>query len=222
MSKKRFIVVGLGNFGSSVASTLHDLGHEVVALDVNPERVDRLGRSVSRAAVGDGTNATDLKRLGAENAEAAIISTGENLAASALATLILREMGVEEVYVKVTSDDHARLIEKIGVTETIFPERESGIRLGRRIANRLLLNYVQLGTGFGLQEMAVPNAWVGRSLRELALPRKSGVVVVAVHDMLVDEIRPIPDPDAPLKDSDTLLVAGKEEDLDRTASAGAA
>ncbi|MCJ7628468.1 MAG: TrkA family potassium uptake protein, partial [Longimicrobiales bacterium] len=189
MSRKRFIVVGLGNFGSSVASTLHDLGREVVALDVNPERVDKLGRSVSRAAVGDGTNATDLKRLGAENAEAAIISTGEDLAASALTSLILREMGVEEVYVKVTSDDHARLIEKIGVTETIFPERESGIRLGRRIANRLLLNYVQLGTGFGLQEMAVPNTWVGRSLRELALPRKSGVVVVAVHDMLMDEIR---------------------------------
>jgi trk system potassium uptake protein TrkA len=222
MSIKRFIVVGLGNFGSSAAFTLHELGHEVAALDMDPERVDKHGRTVSKAAVGDGTKKADLKRLGAETADAAIISTGEDLAASALTTLILREMGVEEVYVKVTSDDHARLIEKIGVTETIFPERESGIRLGRRIANRLLLNYVQLGTGFGLQEMAVPTAWVGQSLRELALPRSSGVVVVAVHDMLTDEIRPIPDPDAPLKDSDTLLVAGKEEDLERTAKSGAA
>ena len=216
------MVVGLGNFGASIAATLHDLGHEVAAIDTSAERVDRLGRSVTRAAVGDGTNPRDLKRLGAENADAAIISTGEDITASALATLVLRDLGVEEVFVKVTSPDHERLIGKIGVTETVFPEKESGMRLGRRIANRLLLDYVEFGSGIGLQEMAVPNAWIGHSLRELAIPRKHAIVVVAVHDMLTDRVQPTPDPDAPLKDSDTLLVAGKVEDLEQAARSVAA
>jgi trk system potassium uptake protein TrkA len=215
MSRKRFIIIGVGNFGSSVAATLHDQGHEVVALDRDAARVDALGRTVTRAAVGDGTDTQVLKRLGADSADAAIISTGDDITASALTTLVVRDLGVQEVYVKVVSSEHARLIEKIGVTETIFPERESGIRLGRRISNRLLLNYVQLGAGFGLQEMAVPNAWVGRTLRELELPRRHGIILVALHDVLRDEMEPVPDPDAPLKESDTLLVAGKEDVLMR-------
>ncbi|HEX9886958.1 MAG TPA: TrkA family potassium uptake protein [Longimicrobiales bacterium] len=214
---KRFIVVGLGNFGSSVAETLHSIGHDIAALDRDPDRVDRMARLVSRAAVGDGSDEAMLRRLGAEDANAAIVSTGDDITASAMTTLVLRDLGVEEVYVKVVSHDHARLIEKIGVRETIFPERESGIRLGMRISSRALLNYVQLGADFSLQEMAVPGRWVGKSLRILQLPRRLGISVVAVHDVLMDRIYPIPDPDAPLKESDTLLVAGTDEDLRKAA-----
>ncbi|MGD8319249.1 MAG: TrkA family potassium uptake protein [Gemmatimonadota bacterium] len=217
---KRFVIVGLGNFGASVAETLHSIGHDVVALDRDAERVDQMARVVSRAAVGDGTDVRTLRRLGAEDADAAVISTGDNITASALTALVLRDVGIEELYVKVVSHDHARLIEKIGVTETIFPERESGIRLGKRISSRSLLNYVQLGGDFGVQEMAVPSDWVGRSLRELELPRRHGISVVAVHDVLLDRIIPVPDPDAPLKDSDTLLVAGSDKSLGRAASLG--
>jgi len=214
---KRFIVVGLGNFGATVAETLHALGHDVAALDRSPERVDQMARLVSRAAAGDGTDPRTLKRIGAQDADAAVISTGDDITASALTALMMRDLKVNEIYVKVVSHDHARLIEKIGVTETIFPERDSGIRLGKRISSRTLLNYVQLGTGFGVQEMAVPNAWVGRSLRDLQLPRRHGISVVAVHDVLMDQIVPIPDPDAPLKESDTLIVAGTDESLGKAA-----
>jgi len=209
--------VGLGNFGSSVAETLHAAGHDVAALDQDPERVDQMARLVARAAAGNGTDVRTLRRLGADDADAAVISTGDDITASALTALILRDLGVEEIYVKVISHDHARLIEKIGVTETIFPERESGIRLGKRISSRSLLNYIQLGADFSLQEMAVPAAWVGRSLRDLQLPRRHGISVVAVHDVLMDQIHPVPDPDAPLKESDTLLVAGTDENLRKAA-----
>jgi trk system potassium uptake protein TrkA len=211
-------VVGLGNFGSSVAETLHSIGHDVAALDRDSERVDEMSRLVARAAAGDGTDVRTLERLGAEDADAAVISTGDNITASAMTALLLRDLGVDEIYVKVISHDHARLIEKIGVTETIFPERESGIRLGKRISSRSLLNYVQLGADFSLQEMAVPNAWVGQSLRDLQLPRRHGISVVAVHDVLMDRIQPVPDPDAPLKESDTLLVAGRDESLAKAAN----
>lgn len=119
------------------------------------------------------------------------------------------------MFVKVISGEHTRLMEKIGVTETIFPERESGVRLGRRISTQVVLNYIPLAPAFGLQEMAVPPDWVGKNLKELQLRQRRGISVVAVHDMLRDEIEPAPDPETPLKESDTLLVAGREEDLSR-------
>jgi len=216
---KRFVVVGLGNFGSSVAETLHSMGHDVAALDRDPDRVDQMSRSVDRAAVGDGTDIHTLRRLGAEDADAAVISTGNNITASAMTALVMRDLDVEGIYVKVVSHDHARLIQKIGVTEVIFPERDSGVLLGKRLSTGSLLSYVQLGLGVSLQEMAVPSSWVGRSLRELELPSRHGLSVVAVHDVLMDEIRPAPDPDAPLKESDTLLLVGRDEDLAKTARA---
>lgn len=217
---KRFIVIGLGNFGSAVAESLHSMGHEVVALDRDPDRVDAISRRVTRAAVGDGTEAQTLKRLGAADADTAVISTGADITASAMTLLACRDLDIPETYVKVISAVHARLIEKIGATETIFPERESGTRLGKRIASRLLLNYVQLGSEFGLQEMAVPSKWVGKSLRDLHLRHRHAITVVAVHDMLTDTIHPVPDPDEPLKESDTLIVAGTEESLAAVAESG--
>ena len=217
---KRFIIVGLGNFGSAVAETLHAMGHEVVALDRDPGRVDEISRRVTRAAVGDGSELKTLERAGGIDADAAVISTGDDITASAMTALACRDLDLPEVYVKVVSRDHARLIEKIGVTETIFPERESGTRLGKRISSRLLLNYVDLGAEFGLQEMAVPSHWVGRSLRELQLRRRHSITVVAVHDMLTDTMYPVPDPDGPLKESDTLILAGTEGSLAAVAQTG--
>jgi trk system potassium uptake protein len=217
--RKRFIVVGLGNFGSGTAEALHAKGHDVVAVDLDGGAVDRIGPLVSRAAVGDARNRAFLERIGGSESDAAIVSTGDDLAASVLATLALRDLGVRQIYVKVISHDHARIMERIGVTETVFPERESAMRLAERISSTTILDYVRLGPDFSLQEMAVPDGWVGRSLRDLELPRRFRINVVAIHDMLTDVVRGVPDPDARLKESDTILVAGSDADL-RRASAG--
>ena len=214
---RRFIVVGLGNFGSGVAETLHARGHEVAAVDVSEELVDRIAPAVTQAAVGDGRDIRVLERLGARDADAGIISTGDDITASILATLALKDLRVQAIYVKVVSRDHARVMEKLGVTETIFPERESAIRLGTRVSSRAVIDYVRLGEGFSIQEMAVPDSWMGQSLRALRLPKRYGVSVVALHDVLMDIIVPVPDPDAPLKDSDTLLIAGRDDALERLA-----
>jgi len=214
---KRFVIIGLGNFGSAVAEALHEAGHDVTTIDTDEAAVDRMSRSVTRAAVGDGRSLEVLRRIGAEGADAGVVSTGDDITASLLATLALRDLGVPETYVKVISHDHARVLEKIGVTETIFPERESGIRLATRIASRGVLNYIRVGPGFGIQEMAVPESWIGQSLRKLQLPKHYKISIIAVHDVLRDEIIPVPQPDAPLKDSDTLLILGRDADLGRIA-----
>lgn len=215
---KRFVVIGLGNFGSGVAETLYARGQEVLAVDVNADNVDRVAGHVSRAAVGDGRERSVLQEIGADEADIGIISTGDDLTASILATLALRDLGVDEIYVKVISQDHARIMEKLGATETVFPERESAVRLGTRVTSHSILNYVRLGPGFSMQEMAVPEHWIGRTLRELGLRNRYNVAVIALHDVLHDRIEPIPDPDAPLKESDTLLVAGADEDLERAST----
>ena len=214
---KRFVVIGLGNFGSSVAESLHAKGHDVIAVDPNEDAVDRISAHVSRAAVGDGRSLQVLERIGAKGADAGVVSTGDDITASILATLALHDLGVRDVYVKVISRDHARVMERLGVTESIFPERESALSLGARMSGTALLNYVQLGTGYSLQEMAVPEDWNGKTLRDLELRQRFGIMVVALHDVLTDQMNVAPDPDAVLKDSDTLFVAGADEDLAKTA-----
>lgn len=212
---KRFVIVGLGNFGASAAEMLTEMGHDVAALDVREEAVDRISGLVAKAAVGSGMEQAVLERIGAGSADAAIISTGDDVTASVLTILALRDCGVREIYAKVVSRDHARVMEKLGARETIFPERESAQRLARRISSPELVNFVDLSPEFSLQEMAVPDRWVGKSLRELELPRRYRVAVIAVHDYLRSTYTAIPDPDAPLTDSDTLLVAGENAYLSR-------
>lgn len=216
---KRFVVIGLGNFGSTIARALYQHGHEVVALDVNEKAVDEIAAHVSRAAVGDGRDNDLLEEIGAREADAAIVSTGDDITASILSTLSMIDLDVQSVHVKVVSRDHARALRKIGATETIFPEKEAAENLAARLAQQeSILNYVRLGSGFNIQEMAVPTTWIGQSLRELNLRRAHGVSVIAIHDVLTDQMNPVPDPGEPLKESDTLVLAGSNEDLEEVAA----
>jgi trk system potassium uptake protein len=210
---KRIVVIGLGNFGSAVAGTLARQGHDVIAVDLDGAAVDRIASRVARAVAGDGTDASMLREVGCDRAEVGVIGTGDDITASVLATLALQDIRVREIHVKVISDSHARAMEKLGVSSTVFPERDTGIRLAESLGSAAVLNYVPLSRGFSLQEMAVPDGWVGRCLRELDLRSRHGITVVAIHDMLSDEVKGVPDPDAPLKESDTLFVAGAVEAL---------
>ncbi len=212
---KRFVVVGLGNFGFEVARTLSENGHDVIAVDQNGEVVDRLAAFVTHAAAGDATAIETLRALGVNEADGAIVSTGDDISSSILATMALLDLQVKEIFVKVISSDHARVMKRIGATDVIFPERDTAIALATRLGGAALLNYVRLGNGFSIQEMAVPSSWYGRSIRQLELRQKHDITIVAVHDVLIDKIVASPDPDYRLKDSDTLLVAGDDSALER-------
>jgi trk system potassium uptake protein TrkA len=211
---KRFVIVGLGNFGSSVAEALYGEGHDVIALDVDERAVDRIASHCSRAAVGDGREIETLERLGAADADAGVISTGDDVTASLLAILALRDLGVADIYVKVISHDHARIASRLDVTEAIFPERESAFNLASRISDRGVVNYVHLSGALSIQEMVVPDAWIGETLRDLKLRPEYDLSVVAIHDTTTDAIAVPPDPDAPLRRDDTLIVAGSKDALE--------
>jgi trk system potassium uptake protein TrkA len=214
---KRFIIIGLGNFGFSAAEALNNAGHDVIVIDIDGDVVDRIAPHVARAAVGDGTDIQTLQRIGAADADVGVIATGDDITASILATMALHDLKVKDVYVKVISRDHARVMQRIGVTETVFPERDSATALATRLSGTALLNYVRLGEGFSIQEMAVPEKWNGRTIRDLQLRQTFDITVIALHDVLNDRILPSPDPDSTLKDSDTLLVAGSDAALAKAA-----
>lgn len=210
----RYVVIGLGNFGATLAQRLYALGHEVVAFDLDARAVDRVGPMVTRAIVGDATKRDVLEEGGAEEADAGIVSIGENLGASILSLLALRDVGVKSTYVKVISEDHARIADALGATDTVFPERHAATNLASRITSSKLLQYTAYGDEFGIQEMAVPESWLGKSLQDLHLRVEFQVQVVAVRDVLRDTIG-VPNPSHALTPSDTLLVAGPPEHLER-------
>lgn len=215
---KRFVVVGLGNFGSGVAEALYRQGHDVVAIDIDEDAVDRISAHCSRAMVGDARNIEVLKEAGAADADVAIVSTGDDMTASMLSVLSLKDLGVDSLYVKVISNEHARITEALGVDETIFPERESAFNLANRVSEYGVLNYVRMAGDLSVQEMVVLDEWRDKTLRELDIRSNHELTVIAIHDTKTDSVMVPPDPDEPLKATDTLLVAGTEDRLEELAN----
>lgn len=211
--KKRFVVAGLGNFGANVAATLHKYGHEVIAIDISQETVDRVAPNVTRAAVGDGRDPVVLSHLGGKEADIGIVSTGDDITASVLATLTLLDLGVKRVVVKVISEDHARVMRRVGAADTVFPERDSAKNLASSLIDDSIVSYQRLGNGFGVQEMNTPPCWRGKTLVELQLRSAYSLSVVGIHDTRSDELIIPPDPTVPLRSTDTLIIAGSDESL---------
>lgn len=213
---RRFVVIGLGNFGSGLVEMLHARGQDVIAIDADAGKVERMRPFASRAAVADATDAAALERLGAAEADAGIVSVGTDISTSVLAVLALMDNGVRDVYAKAISADHAKILDKLGCNEAIRPEREAAFRLATRLSLRLL-NYTPVAPGYAMQELPTPDEFIGVTLRELSLPAEYGVGIVAIHDVLTDALHVVPDADYVLKESDTLLVVGSDKALDRLA-----
>ena len=218
----RFVVVGLGNFGSSVAEALYSHGHDVIAVDIDPDAVDDIAPHCSRAARGDAREADLLEEIGADEADAAVVSTGDDMTASILSTMALQDLGVERVYVKVISENHARIMRQLGAAETVFPEQDSGVNLASRISEKGVVNYVRMGRNLSVQELVVPEDWRGHTLRELSVRAEYDVSVVGIHDTTTDEMIVPPDPDDTLERTDTLILAGTDEAIDAVAALASA
>jgi trk system potassium uptake protein TrkA len=219
MAVRRFVVIGLGNFGFGLVEMLHARGHDVIAIDVDEDKVERARRFATRAVATDATDAATLDRVGAAGADAAIVSVGTDIAGSVLAVMALIDLGVQEVYAKAVSSDHGKILDRIGVAEVIRPERETAFRLATRLSMRLL-NYTPIAVGYSMQEIATPDEFIGETLLDLRLPQRYNVSVVAIHDVLSDLLHVPPSADYVLKDSDTILVVGSDEALAELSALG--
>ncbi|MGE4342864.1 MAG: TrkA family potassium uptake protein [Geoalkalibacter sp.] len=213
--KRRFCVIGIGNFGFHIADTLFDEGHEVVAIDIDSERVQQIQDHCSYALVGDASSKDFLSAQGVSEMDAAIVSTGERSHLSTLITLFLKELKVPRILVKAINEDHGRILERVGATDVIYPEKDMAIRIAHSLSSPNVMEYIPLAEEYSISEAGPPPHFIGRSLTDLDLRNKFQINVVAIKDVLTDEFIVVPKPDHVIKDSDVLIMIGKTEDIDK-------
>jgi trk system potassium uptake protein TrkA len=211
----KFVVIGLGNFGYYLARSLFEEGKEVIGVDRNKERIQRLQEFCSYAVVGDATDKSILESVGIEKDDAAIVSLGDNISASVLVTLYLKDLHIENIYVKIISEDHGRALERIGATEVIFPERDLATKLAKSLSSPNLIDYLPLTEEYDIVEIAPPKEFIGKTLAELGLRSKYGINILAVRGLVPEKITMNPGGAFTIKDSDILLALGKPDDIEK-------
>lgn len=208
---KSFVIIGLGRFGTAIASELSALGHEVLAVDVDEERVQQVADHVTHAVTGDGRNIEVLRALGVRNFDCVMVAMGSDVGNSALITLNLKELGVKEVICKAQSHVHSRVLEKIGADRVVFPEYEMGAKLAQGLSSSNVLNFIELSEDYGILELSAPQSWQGKSLRELDVRNRHHVNVIAIRKN--GELNVAPSPDLPLESGDQVVALGRYEDI---------
>lgn len=215
MARKEFVVFGLGKFGSSVAKALADNGCQVMAVDSEQSKVEEIADHVTYAVCTDVTDAEAIRSLGISNFDGAIVAIGENLEASVLVTIIVKEVGIPYVLAKAQTNLQAKVLKKVGADKIVFPEQESGIRIAHNLVGGNLFDAIELSAKYSMVDLDVAPDWVGKSLRELNLRATKKINVIGIKRG--DEFEITPDPDAPLQADDILLVIGKNQTLTKLA-----
>lgn len=214
-SMKRVVVIGLGIFGFNITKDLFHNGIEVIAIDKDREVVQKVKDFSTQAVLADGSNKEVMESIGLQEDDVVIVSFGEDLAAATLLTLHLKEMGVKRIIVKAPDEDHKRVLEKVGATQVIIPEKEMADKVAKSLVSPNVLDYLPLSEEYTVCELAPPASFMGKTIGELHLRSNYHVEVIAVRELLPEGVRMIPRADFVIKDSDILVVLGREEDIQR-------
>ncbi|WP_045516196.1 potassium channel family protein [Neobacillus niacini] len=211
MTKQSYAVIGLGRFGTSIAAKLYEAGQEVMGIDINNERVDEGKVSVTHAVVLDSTEEESLKSVGIRNFDYVIVAIGNDMQASILTVMLLKELGVKEVIAKALNKRHGQVLEKVGADWVIYPERDMGERVAHQLLSPNVLNYIELSKEYNIEEIIIPLSMERKSLRELDLRAKYNVNAIAIvrNESLIIS----PSPDQTVQNGDKLVMIGHREDL---------
>jgi trk system potassium uptake protein TrkA len=211
--KKEFAVIGLGRFGGSICRALSEEGLEVMAIDMDEDKVNEFANVASHAVVGDTTDETVLKSLGIRNFDHVIVAIGDNIQASILTTLILKELGVKDITVKATNDYHEKVLSKIGADRIVHPERDMGKRIAHKIISNNVLDYLELSDEHSIVEIVANERLHGNSIIDLDIRAQYGINIVAMKrnkDIIVS-----PQANEIIKKNDILIVIGADTDINR-------
>ena len=217
--KKQVAVIGLGRFGSSVARALYNLGHDVLAIDTDERRVQEIMGQVTYPVTGNATDEAVLRELGVQEYDAAVVAIGSDIVSSIMASVLLKTMGVPYVVSRAHDELHGNTLERIGVDKVVHAEAEMGIQVAHNLFNPNVQEYMELTPNMGISKIRVPRRFVNMSLRELGFSGardKYGLAVLALRrgkDIILS-----PDLDERLQAGDLLVIAGRDELLDRLVS----
>jgi len=212
---KRVIVIGLGIFGYNIVKELFDSGFEVIAIDKNKEAVQKIKDFATKAIVADGTDKEIMAVIGIQEDDTVIVSFGEDLAAATLTTLHLKQMKVKDIIVKAPNEEHKLILEKVGATEVIIPEKEIAGKVAKSLISPNVLDYLPLSDDYMIFEMAPPNSFLGKTIAQLQLRSKHHIEVIAIRDIAADRLYMVPPADFIIKDGEVLVVVGKEKDIQK-------
>lgn len=211
--RRTFAVIGLGRFGSAVARTLNDLGHEVIGIDASAEIVRELADRGIQTLQMDVTDERALRAAGIHAVDVAIISIGENLEASMIVVMLVKELGIPTIVAKATTPLHGRILEKLGVSRVIFPEREMAVRTAHSLVVPNLIDYIELSPDFAIIEVPAPAVFVGRTVKDLQIRNRFGLNLIAIrrHGQTGGNVAPTADDT--IQDGDILALLGSTENL---------
>lgn len=210
---KRVVVIGLGIFGFNIVKDLFENGVEVIAIDKDKENVQKIKEFSTKAILADATDKDLLESLGIGEEDIVIVSFGEDLSAATLITLYLKELKVKKIIVKAPNEDHKRVLEKVGATEVIIPEREMADKIVKSLISPNIIDYIPLTEDYAICEIAPPSSFIGKTIGELHLRSKYHIEVIAIREILPERIHLVPKADFVIKDSDILVVLGREKDI---------
>ena len=214
MKKQTFAVIGLGRFGGSVCKTVADAGQEVLAIDKYESRVNDYKDIATQAVVADAQDEDVLRSLGIRNVDHVIVAIGEDIQASILVTLMVKEQGVKYVTAKAQNEYHAKVLEKLGVDRVVHPERDMGVRIGRSLTSKNMVDYLDLDANFKLAEILITNPeFVGKSLAEMDFRDRYGLNVIALAHSRQEMV--LPSAGDVLTENDSILVAGPTRAIDK-------
>jgi trk system potassium uptake protein TrkA len=211
--RKRYAVIGLGRFGSSVAKVLTEMGQYVLAIDSDENRVDALAPTLSRVVKADATDPSALKALRIAEFDTVVVAIGDNVEASVITALNCRDLGVRHLVAKAQDDAHGRVLERIGVDRVLYPQRDMGVRVAHNISAGGVIDFVRLSEQYGMAELVLPEPLVGRTLQELDMPSKYGLNVMAIKRgkrLIVS-----PRADEKVSRDDVLVVIGDAQGINR-------
>ena len=210
---KSILVIGLGRFGRHMAKKFSEQNNDVMAIDINEERINNVLSVVTNALIGDATNEQFMETIGVRDFDLCVVAIGDNFQSSLETTALLKDLGAKFVLARASRDVHAKFLLRNGADDVIYTEKETAERLAVKYGSDNIFNYIELNDEYSIYEIAVPSSWLNKSILKVDVRSKYGISILATKQG--NNIYPLPKPEHVFTDSESLMILGKNEDVSR-------
>lgn len=210
---KSILIIGLGRFGRHMAKKFSEQNNDVMAIDINEERINNVLSVVTNALIGDATNERFMETIGVRDFDLCVVAIGDNFQSSLETTALLKDLGAKFILARASQDVHAKFLLRNGADDVIYTEKETAERLAVKYGSDNIFNYIELNDEYSIYEIAVPSSWLNKSILKVNVRSKYGISILATKQG--NNIFPLPKPEHVFTDSESLMILGKNEDVSR-------
>ena len=210
---KSILIIGLGRFGRHMAKKFCEQNNDVMAIDINEERINNVLSVVTNALIGDATNEQFMETIGVRDFDLCVVAIGDNFQSSLETTALLKDLGAKFILARASRDVHAKFLLRNGADDVIYTEKETAERLAVKYGSDNIFNYIELNDEYSIYEIAVPSSWLNKSILKVNVRSKYGISILATKQG--NNIFPLPKPEHVFTDSESLMILGKNEDVSR-------